>query len=150
MLFENDGGPADIINAFTEIHGDGAVMDAMRRKLEAGLEGRIATERAEFDAIASRVHETERVAHDETGLIPDFSVPVLLYHTYAAEFKLKAAEQGIRMEGNGYECWACPEFIAWFKRKHPELVHVEAKRNAAIIVPDSFKTQSLSAALVAA
>jgi len=136
MLFENDGSPADIINAFTEIHGDGAVMDAMRRKLAADQEGRIATEIREFNAIAARVHETERVAHDETGLIPDFSVPVLLYHTYAAEFKLKAAEQGIRMEGNGYECWDDEDFINWYKRRYPQLCYTEAPRNARIIVND--------------
>lgn len=148
MLFENDGSPADIANAFTEIVGDGAVMDAMRRKLASEQDGRRQREIDDFNAIAARVNETERVANNETGLIPDFSVPALLYHTYAADFKMKAIQEGITLEGNGYECWACPEFIAWFKKRHPELVHKEAPRAATIIVPAG-KYTLLPAALAA-
>lgn len=134
MLFENDGGAADVVNAFTEIHGDGAVMDAMRSKMAREQEGKMLAERQALAAIAARVNETERRAEEQTGLIPDFSVPAIHYHQYAAEFKFAALERGIVLEGNGYECWACQDFIAFYKRKHPENVFKEAKRNTTIIV----------------
>lgn len=135
MLWENDGSAADVVNALTEIHGDGAIMDSMRRKLTAEADGKHQQLLEDFDAIATRIHGVERVAEDDTGLIPDFSIPLVMYHSYAFEFKLKAAKEGIVLEGNGYECWYCPEFVAWFKKKHPELVHKEAKRAPSIIVP---------------
>lgn len=136
-LWENSGDAADVINAFADEHGDGTIMDAMRRHFRATADRHETALRNQFDAIAARVHETERVAEDETGMIPDVSIPVLMYHQYAADFRFKAAQEGITLEGNGYECWSCPEFIAWFKKKHPELVHREAARKATIIVPGS-------------
>lgn len=135
MLWENDGSASDVVNALTEVVGDGAIMDSMRRLLTAQADGKHQQLLNDFDDIATRIHGVERVAEDDTGLIPDFSIPLILYHQYAAEFRFKAAEQKIVLEGNGYECWHCPEFVAWFKKKHPELVHKEAKRAPSIIVP---------------
>jgi hypothetical protein len=135
MLWENDGSATDVVNAITEITGDGALMDSFRRKLTAEADAKHQALITDFNDIATRVHETERVAENETGLIPDFSIPAILYHQYAAEFRFKAAELGITLEGNGYECWYCPDFIKHYKKKHPEMVHVEAKRAASIIVP---------------
>lgn len=135
MLWENDGSATDVVNTLTEIVGDGAIMDSMRRKLSAEADGKHQQLLNDFDAIATRIHGVERVAEDDTGLIPDFSIPLVMYHSYAAEFRFKAAQEKIVLEGNGYECWHCPEFVAWFKKKHPELVHKEAKRAPSIIVP---------------
>lgn len=135
MLWENDGSATDAVNAITEVVGDGAIMDAFRRQFSAQADRKHQTLLDDFDAIATRIHGVERVAEDDTGLIPDFSIPLALYHSYAAEFRFKAAQEKIVLEGNGYECWYCPEFVAWFKKKHPELVHKEAKRAPSIIVP---------------
>lgn len=138
MLWENDGSAADAINAITEELGDGVVMDAMRRHLTATEERKHQSLLDDFNGIAARIHECrERRVEDETGLVPDFSVPAIHYHQYATEFRLRAAEAGITLEGNGYECWQCPDFIAFYKKKHPEMVFKEAARNATIIVPGS-------------
>jgi hypothetical protein len=134
MLWENDGSAADVVNALTEVVGDGAIMDSMRLHLTAQADRKHQTLLDDFDAIATRIHGVERVADDDTGLIPDFSIPLTLYHKYAFEFKLKAAELGIVLEGNGYECWYCPDFIRHYKKKHPEMVHKEAKRAPSIVV----------------
>ena len=134
-LWENDGGAADFINVLTEDIGDGTMMDALRRHFRLTADAHETQLQQDMHGIASRLHNVERRVHEETGLVPDFSVPVLLYHQYAADFKFKAAELGITLESNGYECWHCPDFIKWFKKKHPELVHKEAARNATIIGP---------------
>lgn len=135
MLWENDGSATDVVNVITEEVGDGTIMDAFRRHLTATADSKKADEIALQNAIAARVNECERRAEDETGLIPDFSIPIMHYHGYAFEFKLKAAEMGITLESNGYECWYCPDFTAWYKKKHPEQCFKEAKRAASIIVP---------------
>lgn len=134
-LWENDGGAADFINVLTEDIGDGTMMDALRRHFRLTADAHETQLQQDMHGIASRLHKVERRVHEETGLVPDFSVPVILYHQYAADFRFKAAELGITLESNGYECWSCPDFIRWFKKKHPELVHKEAQRNATIIVP---------------
>lgn len=134
-LWEQDGGAADIVNALTDVVGDGTMMDVMRRHLRATADAHETALKNDLEGIATRIHGVERVADDETGLIPDFSVPEILWHQYPAEFRFTAAELGITLEGNGYECWYCPDFVAWFKKKHPELVHREAPRAATIIVP---------------
>ncbi len=135
MLWENDGSASDLINVLTEEIGDGTMMDALRRHLRGTADRHELQLQQDMHDVAARLHGVERRVHEETGLVPDFSVPQILYHQYAAEFKFKAAKEGITLDANGYECWQCPEFIAWFKKKHPELVHKEAPRNATIIVP---------------
>jgi hypothetical protein len=137
MLWENDGSAGDAINAIADEIGDGVVMDAMRKHLRAGGDAHETRLLTDLDAIAERLHGVERVAENETGLIPDVSIPVILYHQYPAEFRMQAARSGIALDSQGYECWSCPEFVTWFKKKHPELVHKEAKRAASIIVPGS-------------
>jgi hypothetical protein len=136
MLFENDGGAADVLNAYAELFGDGKVMDAMRpwlgrrKEAEAGLVAR------EVRAAAETVHEQveRRAMCGDLGVIPDFTVPVRLYHAYAAAFKMRAEEAGVELPDQGYECWHDEDFVEWFKRKYPELVFKEQKRNARIIV----------------
>lgn len=138
MLFENDGSAADVVNYYTEMFGDGTIMDAMRRKLAHEQEGKLAAEQQEIKQVAARVHDCrERHVHNDTGLVPDFSAPLRHYHGYAAAFKIRCDELGIPLEQNGYECWSDADFIAWYKRRYPELCFKEAQRNARIIVNES-------------
>lgn len=135
MLFENDGSPTDILNAYAEMFGDGVVMDAMRIKLIAIADQKTGRVKQAIERAAQRVKEYKerRVIEAMGDICPDFEVPRELYDDYATAFKLRAEEQGITLEGNGYECWYDPDFQAWFKTKHPELCYREEKRPTTII-----------------
>ena len=139
MLWDNDGSAADVVNYCTEIFGDGTIMDAFRRKLAREQVGKLQAEEAEFQAVAHRVKTTkERRVENATGLQAIGSIPLKLYHGFAAAFKMRAEEQGMTLESNGYECWSDEEFLNWL-RKHPKyscLFYREAPRNARIIVND--------------
>lgn len=135
MLFENDGSASDVINAYAEVFGDGTVMDAMRIKLAQKADQEPGLIQKEIQESAQRVKETKerRVLEAAADMVPDFTVPFRLYHAYAAAFKMRAEENGITLESNGYECWSDPDFQAWFKRRYPELTYREEKRPATII-----------------
>jgi hypothetical protein len=138
MLFENDGSASDVVNYYAELFGDGTIMDAMRRKMAREQEGKLTLEQREIAETAARVNECkERRVQNETGIVPDFSAPLRHYHGYAAAFKLKAEEEGIILDNNGYECWADTDFQAWYRKRYPELCFKEAPRNARIIVNES-------------
>lgn len=135
-LFENDGGAADVLNFYAEIYGDGAVMDAIRAKMTREQDGAQAQLNQDVADTAKRVNECrERRVHNETGLAPDFSVPVRIYHGWAAACKMRCLEEGIVLDNNGYECWSDDWHIARFKRLYPDCVFKEAPRNATIVTP---------------
>jgi hypothetical protein len=138
-LWENDGSASDAVNALTEVHGDGAIMDSMRQFLPKVEERRNLALKRDHEDIMERNAGVERVAEEETGLIPAFSIPVIDYHSYAADFRMAAAEQGIELEGNGYECWHDDHFVNWYLAQNPHLRHQEAKRNATVIVEQAGK-----------
>lgn len=147
MIWDNDGSASDVINCYAEMFGDGVVMDALIPKLIQSDEQRALRERREIAEVAARVNEArERRVHAETGLVPDFSVPVRLYHGYAAATRLRCQEQGIELEQNGYEIWQDADFQQWFKRRYPELCFKEAQRNARIIVNEGRTLTTTAAA----
>jgi hypothetical protein len=135
MLFDNDGSSADVLNAYAELFGDGAVMDSMRGLLLSKAERETELVKRDIQECAERVKATKerRVIEQAADMIPDFTVPTRLYHTYASAFRMRAAEDGIELEGNGYECWYDADFQAWFKRRYPELTYREEKRTATIV-----------------
>lgn len=135
MLFENDGGAADMVNFYAEIYGDGAVMDAMRSKMAREQDGQRAQLNQDIAATAARVNECrERRVHDESGIVPDFSVPLRIYHGWAAAVKMKHLELGIVLPENGYEWTTDPWHIARFKKLYPDCVFKEAPRAPTIVV----------------
>lgn len=135
-LFENDGSAADVLNFYAEIYGDGAVMDAIRAKMTREQDGEQAQINKDVADTAKRVNECrERRVHDETGLVPDFSVPLRIYHGWAAAVKMKHLELGIVLPQNGYEWTTDTWHIARFKRLYPDCVFKEAPRNATIVTP---------------
>ena len=139
-LFDNDGSPTDVINFYADLFGDGAIMDSFRAKFAAEREGKLTLEQKEVNACIKGVQECPaRRVENATGLAPDFRVTQRQYHGYAAAFKMKAAEQGMTLEGNGYECWQDDDFKNWFKKRHPGQVFREEARNARIIVNDLAK-----------
>lgn len=135
MLFANDGSASDVLNCYTELFGDGAVMDSMRIKLAQKADQEPGLLQREINAIATDVKATKerRVIEQAGDMVPDFTVPIRLYHSYAAAFMMKAEKEGIILENNGYECWSDPDFQDWFKRRYPELAYTEAKRNPTIV-----------------
>jgi hypothetical protein len=156
MLFDNDGSSTDVVNAYTEIFGDGRVMDGLRHKLKLEQVGVQTLEQKEIHAVALKVNECrERKVENETGLVPDFSVPARHYHLYAAAFNLRAKECGMVLDGNGYECWVDDDFVGWYKERYPMLVYKEAARNAMILVNESplagapYRTQLTHGGLIA-
>jgi hypothetical protein len=143
-FIESDGSASDALNAFASIYGAGAVMDSFRKRLAASADKRRQAEIDEVASVAAHVHSSEVTGFGETEMRPTQGIPQVHYHKYAADFRMKAAREGIILEGNGYECWECADFLRWYRKKHPELVYVEGKRNATIITPAT-KYTSLSA-----
>lgn len=136
MLFETTNGPADVINAYTELFGDGRVMDAMRRLLTAEEKDQEQRERREIRRLARKVkaYKLRRRIFGDLGVMPECEVPDFHYHRYAGAFEMKAREAGIELPEKGYECWQDADFLAFYQRKHPELFYDEAPRNARILV----------------
>lgn len=136
MLFETTNGPGDVINAYTELFGDGRVMDAMRKLLTAEEKEQEQRERQEIRRLAWKVkkHKLRRYFLGDLGVVPECEVPDFHYHRYAGAFKMKAEEAGITLPEGGYECWQDADFLAWYQRKYPELFYDEAPRNARILV----------------
>lgn len=134
-LFAMDGSPSDQLNQFADIFGAGVVMDTLRRRLANMAVSRLQQEKAQIEAAAKQANSSEVRAFGDIGMLASEAIPALHYHSYAAEFRMKAAREGIHLEGNGYECWDCPDFLKFYRKQHPELVYKEAKRNACIITP---------------
>lgn len=148
MLFETTNGPADVINAYTEIFGDGRVMDAMRKLLTAEEKEQEQRERREIARLALKVKrwkERRRIFGD-LGVVPECEVPDFHYHRYAGAFELKAREEGIELPEKGYECWQDDDFLAFYRRKYPQLFYSEAPRNARILVNEHGRLPLLLAA----
>lgn len=136
MLFETTNGPADVINAYTELFGDGRVMDAMRKLLTAEEKEQEQRERREIRRLAWKVkaYKLRRYIMGDLGVVPECEVPDFHYHRYAGAFEMKAREAGIELPEKGYECWQDEDFLAFYRRKYPELFYDEAPRNARILV----------------
>lgn len=147
MLFETTQGPGDVINAYTELFGDGQVMDSMRKLLTAEEKNQEWRERREIKRLAWKVKRTKlrnRFLGD-LGVVPECEVPDFHYHRYAGAFEMKAREAGIQLENKGYECWQDEDFLAWYQRKYPELFYAEAPRNARILVNEHGRLPVLAA-----
>lgn len=136
MLFETTHGPGDVINAYTELFGDGRVMDAMRRLLTAEEKEQEQRERREIRRLAWKVkkHKVRRYFLGDLGVVPECEVPDFHYHRYAGAFEMKARECGLVLPEKGYECWQDTDYLAWYQRKYPELFYDEAPRAARILV----------------
>lgn len=136
MLWDNDGTPGDVINAYTELFGDGAVMDSMRKLLTAEEQGREERERKEIARIAAKVKAWKERRHimGDLDVVPEAKIPDFHYHRYAAAYRLRAQEEGITLPCQGYGCWQDSWHMAWYHRKYPELFYDEAPRNARILV----------------
>lgn len=136
MLFETTNGPGDVINAYTELFGDGRVMDAMRKLLTAEEKKQEQRRQREYRRLARKVklYKLRRRFLGDLGVVPECEVPDFDYHAYAGAFEMKAREEGIELPQKGYECWQDDDFIGHYRRKHPELFYDEAPRNTRILV----------------
>jgi hypothetical protein len=141
MLFENDGSFSDALNYACEMVGDGAVMDAFRAKMSAEWVSKQEEERRAILRLARKVKlwKIRRRILGDHGVTPDFECPACHYHGYAAGAKLLALDRGVPLDCNGYGIWDDDDFVAWYKRKYPELCYEEAPRNARILVNEQGK-----------
>ena len=84
---------------------------------------------------------THAAMNDETGLLPDFEIPVAAYHYWPAHYRRRAEESGMsQAEINStdwYAIWDDPQFVAEFKRDNPGLCYREERQcqQSSIIVP---------------
>jgi hypothetical protein len=75
-------------------------------------------------------------------MVADVNIPPIHYHGYAHQFNVAHVRRtGRNLPANGYECWDCNDFLAWYRKRHPEFVPQEAARNASIIVPATTYTR---------
>jgi phosphoglycolate phosphatase-like HAD superfamily hydrolase len=147
MLFDNDNTAADVVNAMTEIFGDGAVMDSFRAKLTREQLPKQIAEEKEIARLAAKVSAAREraVLEQAMDMLPDFEIPQHLYHRYATAFRYKAEEVGVFMEGRGYECWHDEDFKAWYRKRWPQLCYHEAQRTVTITKARDFPTITLTA-----
>jgi hypothetical protein len=148
MLFENDGSIADALNYAAEILGDGRVMDAFRAHMTDKQAAQQLEERRAIRRLAIKVKRTKlrRRAFGDLGVLPDFECPGCHFHGYAAGAKLLALDNGVVLPCNGYGIWDDDDFVAWYKRRYPELCYDEAPRNARILVNEHGKLPALLSA----
>ena len=121
-----------------------AAMDNARSAGSAALRQQLHSE-----ADAKRIHmlmsmarieaAVKRFEHraTECGLRPKVEIPTLVYHHWAAKFKMKDLEAGITTT-TGYECWEPGSgFYEWWVARNEEMQYREQKRCAqsSIIVP---------------
>jgi len=147
MIFETTNGPGDVINAYTELFGDGRVMDAMRKLLTAEEKEQEQRERREIKRLGLKVKlsKVRRRFLGDLGVLPECEVPDFHYHRYAGAFEMKAREAGAELPEKGYECWQDSDFLAFYQRKYPELFYDEAPRAARILVNENGHLPMLTA-----
>lgn len=152
-LWDNTGEASDLVNLYADIFGDGVVMDAYRARMAIEQPLQKQRDEKELQAICQRVKTTkERKVESSTGLAALASIPCRLYHDMASVFRMKAEDAGVKLDGNGYECWQDEDFLNYL-RKHPKyqfLFYKEAPRNARIVVNDTPRPLIAGGSIIAA
>lgn len=150
-LWDNHCEPADIVNVYADLYGDGRIMDGFRHTMAINQPLQEVQRERELNAVCQRVKSTkERKVENDTGLTAVASVPLWLYHAAAIATRMKAEESGITLDCNGYGIWSDPDFEAYM-RKHPKyqfLFYKEAPRNARIIVNETSLARPTSVPLI--
>ena len=129
------------LDAQAAYSGEGFVMDQLRKTVHNEVEAVKHITMIQKAKIEQAVHEvTHHALSNDTGMIPDFEVPMASYHYWPAHYRRKAEEAGWPQERieafDFYGIWDDPQFIAEFKRDNPGLVYQEEKVTAnSIIVP---------------